>query len=82
MKRHVFIVKALWDKEAKVFYSESDIDGLYIEAKNLKEFEEIMMDLAPDLILANHFSKRDNSSASLADMIPAISLQVPQMAIA
>ena len=82
MKRHVFIVKALWDEETRVFYSESDIDGLHIEAKSLKEFEDIMMELAPELILANHFSQRDNSRASLADMIPAISLQVPQVAIA
>ena len=77
MKRHVFIVKALWDEDAGVFYSESDIDGVHIEAKSLKEFEDIMMELAPDLILAKRFSQRDNSKLPLADMISAISLQVP-----
>ena len=78
MKRRVFSVEALWDEEAKVFYSQSDIDGLHIEAKSLKEFEKIVMDLAPDLILANHFSQRDISSSSLTDLIPAFSLRVPQ----
>ncbi len=54
MKRHVFTVKALWDEEAKVFYSKSDIDGLHIEAKTFEEFEKILMELEPDLIMANH----------------------------
>ncbi|MCF6344584.1 MAG: DUF1902 domain-containing protein [Devosiaceae bacterium] len=78
MARHIFTIQALWDEEAKVFYSESDIDGLHVETESLEEFEEVIMDLAPDLILANHFSHRDNSKISLADMIPAFSLRLPQ----
>ncbi len=31
MKR-TFTVKAIWDNEAQVFYAQSDIEGLYIEA--------------------------------------------------
>lgn len=55
MKR-VFTVEAIWDDEAKVFYSESDISGLHIETKTLEEFEEVMNDVAAELIVANHMS--------------------------
>ena len=48
-------VKAVWDAEAEVFYSESDIEGLHIEAATLDEFEAIMLDVAPELIMVNHF---------------------------
>ena len=53
MKR-IFSVKAIWDDEAQVFYAQSDIEGLHIEAASLDEFEEIILDAAPELILANH----------------------------
>ena len=49
-----FRVKAVWDAEAKVFYSQSDIEGLHIEAATLDEFEAIMLDVAPELIMVNH----------------------------
>ena len=47
-----FLVKAVWDEEARVFYSDSDIVGLHIEAETLEEFREIMVDIAPELIKA------------------------------
>ncbi len=78
MGRRIFTVRAVWDEEAGVFFSESDIDGLHIEAKNLEEFEEIAMELAPDLALANHIFNQNLSKIPLADMIPAISLRLPQ----
>ena len=53
MKR-TFTVKAVWDEEAQVFYAQSDVEGLHIEAVSLDEFEEIMLDSAPELIMANH----------------------------
>ena len=53
MKR-TFTVKAIWDNEAQVFYAQSDIEGLHIEATSLDEFEEIMLDTAPELIMVNH----------------------------
>lgn len=53
MKR-VFTVEAIWDEEAKVFYSESDISGLHIETRTLEEFEEVMNDVTAELIVANH----------------------------
>ncbi len=53
MKR-VFRVHAVWDAEAEVFYSVSDIEGFHIEASNRDEFEAIMKDVAPELIVSNH----------------------------
>lgn len=53
MKR-TFYVRAVWDEEAQVFYSESDISGLHIEAATLDEFEAVMSEFAEELIAANH----------------------------
>ncbi len=46
-------VRAIWDAEAGVFFAESDIPGLNIEAATLPEFIEVVRDLAPELIAAN-----------------------------
>lgn len=53
MKR-TFFVAAQWDSEASVFYSDSDIDGLHIEASSLDEFESLVVELAPELVVENH----------------------------
>ena len=37
-----YYVKALWDDEAQVFWSESDIKGLHIEPGTLAEFENLV----------------------------------------
>ena len=58
MKR-TFFVAARWDSEANVYYSDSDIHGLHIEASNLDEFESLVIELAPDLIIENHLSAED-----------------------
>ena len=76
MKR-VFRVKAVWDAEAEVFYSRSDIEGLHIEASDLEEFEAIMMDVAPELIIANHWTVLEIAEHSFKDLIPAILWQHP-----
>ena len=47
-------MKAHWDGEADIFVSESNIVGLHIEARTLDEFQQIMIDLVPELIAANH----------------------------
>ena len=67
-----FFVKAVWDEEANVFYSESDIIGLHIEAKTLDEFREIMLDIAPELVLANHITNDDLLTKSLRELVPVI----------
>ncbi len=46
-------VKAVWDDEAGVFYAETDIPGLNVEAATLKEFIEIVEELAPEMMNAN-----------------------------
>lgn len=67
-----FYVKAIWDAESGVFYSESDIVGLHIEALTLAEFEAAMEDAAPQMVMENHVSKADLAQRSLVDLIPSI----------
>ena len=67
-----FFVKAVWDEEANVFYSESDIIGLHIEAETLDEFREIMLDIAPELVLAIHVTNDDLLTKSLRELVPVI----------
>ncbi len=76
MKR-TFYVRALWDEDAKVFYSQSDIDGLHIEAPTLDEFEDVMMEMAVDLVAANHVSEAELAERPLRELIPAIVWQRP-----
>lgn len=42
------------DEDGRFFVLKSDIAGLHAEANSLDEMEEIIADLAPDLIRANH----------------------------
>ena len=72
MDKRTFRVQAVWDAEAGVFYSESDIVGLHIEASTLEEFEAAMEEHAVDLIVANHIGQRDLAEKPLASLIPAI----------
>ena len=60
-------------REAKVYYSVSDIIGLHIEAVSLDEFED-MTEVAPGLVMADHVS-RDELAPE--DLIPAILWQRP-----
>lgn len=48
-----YFVKAIWDAQASVWTSQSDIPGLVIEADTLAEFEAIMMVLAPEMLAEN-----------------------------
>ncbi len=48
-----YYVKALWDPEASVWTSESDIPGLVIEANTLTEFDMLLWELAPEMLAAN-----------------------------
>ena len=52
-----FYVKPVWDGEAKVYYSDTNIFGLHIEAKTKDEFDTLVQELAPDLILENHIMR-------------------------
>ncbi|MCA6294152.1 MAG: DUF1902 domain-containing protein [Phenylobacterium sp.] len=48
-----YFVKAIWDPEAAVWISETDIPGLVIETETLAEFEAVMVELAPEILAAN-----------------------------
>ncbi len=78
MAKRSFSVRALWDEDAKVFYSKSDIIGLHIEAKTIDEFEAVLLEVGPDLIVANHISKPDLMNSSLGELIPAIIWERPE----
>lgn len=76
MKR-TFFIRAIWDAEAGVFYSETDIEGLHIEAPNVDAFEEVIFDTAVDLIVANHISIAEMAETPMKDLIPAILWERP-----
>lgn len=48
-----FYVKAVWDAEASVWTSETDVPGLVIEAETLEEFERSIVELVPEMLSAN-----------------------------
>ncbi len=48
-----FCVKAIWDPEAEVWCSESNIPGLVIETATLAEFEALARHFAPELLAEN-----------------------------
>ncbi len=56
-QKHEFYVKAVWDEEANVFYTDSNIKGLHIETKTIEEFADLVKEFAPELIFNNHFKK-------------------------
>ena len=76
MKR-TFFVRAIWDDEVRRYYSESDIDGLAIETDTLDQFEEVLNDVAAELVFANHISREDIASIPLKDLVPTIVWQRP-----
>ncbi len=80
MKR-TFTVRAVWDAEAGVFYSESDISGLHIEAATIEEFESLLKELGPQLIMANHIKPGEHSSMPIEDLVPTILWQRPTDAV-
>ncbi len=48
-----FTVTAIWDPEAGVYYSQSNIPGLHVEAATFDEFVALVRDLAPEMIADN-----------------------------
>ncbi len=72
-----FFIKAFWDKNAKVYHSQSDIHGLIIEAASLKEFEELIREMAVEIIIANHRTASDLASKSMKELMPVIIWQRP-----
>ncbi len=54
-----FWVRARWDQQYGIFRSESNISGLHIETRTLDEFQDLVVDLVPELIRANHGNRKD-----------------------
>ena len=71
MAKKSYEVRAIWDDEHKLWYSESDLIGLHIEAPTFPEFRELVHEFAAELIVTNHYSDED-LRGDLRDMIPAI----------
>ena len=72
MSKRNFIVRAVWDESAQVFYSDSDIVGLHIEAATVEEFQLIMRENALELILENHIEPQELVKKKISDLIPTI----------
>lgn len=76
MVKRTYRVKAFWDAEAGVYVADSDIIGLHIEAATLDEFEALLMELAPELIVANHMTAADLEKPH-KDLVSAILWERP-----
>jgi hypothetical protein len=76
-----FFVRAIWDDDARVYYSDTDIRGLVIEAPTIDEFEELVFELGPEMIMANHLTPEDVSVTPLRDLVPTIVFQRPLAAV-
>lgn len=48
-----FYVKAIWDPDAEVWCSESNIQGLVLETATLAEFESLARHFASELLAEN-----------------------------
>ncbi len=72
-----FYVNAVWDDEAKVFYSKSNIKGLHIEADTVEEFGDLVKEFAPELVIENHFSNKTLKETSFRDLITPIFFRLP-----
>ena len=48
-----YSIRAIWDAEAKVYYSETNVPGLVVEAGSLVEFVSIAEELLPEILEAN-----------------------------
>jgi hypothetical protein len=78
MIRRTFHVTAVWDDEAGVYVSDSDIIGFHIEATTLEEFESLMNECALDLIIANHRRPEDFAEHTARELLPTIIWERPR----
>jgi hypothetical protein len=53
MSERAYHVEAVWDAEAGVWVSSSNIPGLVVEAATLSEFMDLVSVLAPELLAEN-----------------------------
>lgn len=48
-----YFIRAIWDPEAKVYYSDSNVPGLVVESESLAEFVSIAEELLPEMLEGN-----------------------------
>lgn len=80
--QRTFKVEACWDEEAEVWYSVSDIKGLNLETETIDQFEALILDLAIEMVIANHVRPQDFVKRTMAELVPAILWQRPPAAMA
>lgn len=73
-----YYVLPVWDDEAQVWVTDSDILGLHVEAETLERFFEEVDLFARDLIVENHLSDDAVGDRPLAQVIPAIRYHAPR----
>jgi hypothetical protein len=62
LKNERVSVKAHWDEDAKVWWSESDDDpGLCVEASTFEELEKRLAELVPELLILNDIIKESDN---------------------
>ena len=75
-------IKAIWDEENKIYYSQSNVRGLHIEAATFELFKEVVFDVIDELIEANHPELNNNNNkksipnASSKTIKPEISVEL------
>lgn len=69
-ERKVFNVWPLWDREVERLISQTDIWGLNVETATLEEFTEVVVDLAHEMIAANHADE-------IAGKLPVVVIHPP-----
>ena len=65
-----FYIRAIWDEENKIWYSDTNIEGLFIEAKTREEFAEVANEFAEELIEANHSAKHEKKPREYFWVVP------------
>jgi predicted RNase H-like HicB family nuclease len=69
----MLLVRAYWDPDAKVWWTESDdIPGLVTEASTLEKLIENILALAPDLIKLNNVSDDEIPITVMAERVEHI----------
>ncbi len=65
-----YYVRTIWDEEASVYYSETNIPGLNVEADTISDFIDIAQELAPATLMANvpDYAKADHPPQLKAEL--------------
>lgn len=70
-----FYVRPVFDADAGVYYSESDIVGLHVEAGSIHEFNEIVRSIVHEIVLENHVKPARERSGEPSETVASILLE-------